>query len=157
MHPNCGRFGAWYIHLGEDGNAYSQLRRTIPRYFLQVCSFGAVLTVHSICSHGECNRYPIRRPLSCAKYVETGLQVYACSRSNTLFAVGWGTTQSEPGFGATQDNASIKAKMINLISSVRTLMRGTKHAWLSLTSAEQMTVPLIFVNLLIIVWAITFG
>ncbi|KAK5155910.1 hypothetical protein LTS14_005476 [Recurvomyces mirabilis] len=57
--------------------------------------------------------------------------------------VGWGTSQqSEPSFGGgMQDNTSVKAKMINLISSVRTLMR----------------IPLIFLNLLIIVWAIAFG
>ena len=39
--------------------------------------------------------------------------------------VGWGNTQqSEPGFGASNDTASVKAKIVNLIASVRTLMRS---------------------------------
>ncbi|KAF2482208.1 Yos1-like protein [Neohortaea acidophila] len=65
------------------------------------------------------------------------------SEDRFLARIGWGSTQNEPaGFGgSSQDSASVKAKMINLINSVRTLMR----------------VPLIFVNLLIIIWAITFG
>lgn len=72
--------------------------------------------------------------------------------------VGWGSTQSEQGFGTMQDNASVKAKLINLINSVRTLMRGMASAeGLVQAFADILTVPLIFVNLLIIVWAITFG
>lgn len=46
------------------------------------------------------------------------------ANSNTV--VGWGSTQSDPGFGAVQDNASIKAKVINLINATRTIMRGTE-------------------------------
>ena len=40
--------------------------------------------------------------------------------------VGWGNTQQlEPGFGASSsDSASVKAKVVNLIASVRTLMRS---------------------------------
>lgn len=39
--------------------------------------------------------------------------------------VGWGNSQqSEPGFGASNDTASVKAKIVNLIASVRTLMRS---------------------------------
>ncbi|RMY94635.1 hypothetical protein D0864_05494 [Hortaea werneckii] len=60
---------------------------------------------------------------------------------NALHKVGWGSSQQEPAFGGMQDNTSVKAKMINLINSVRTLMR----------------IPLIFLNVLIIVWAIAFG
>ncbi|KAK5134652.1 hypothetical protein LTR08_006308 [Meristemomyces frigidus] len=57
--------------------------------------------------------------------------------------VGWGSsTQNEPAFGGgLQDSASVKSKLINLINSVRTLMR----------------IPLIFINALIIVWAVAFG
>jgi immediate early response 3-interacting protein 1 len=57
-----------------------------------------------------------------------------------------------------QDNTSIKAKMINLINSVRTLMRSM--APLRTLLLRQLTsnlVPLIFLNMLIIVWAIAFG
>lgn len=41
-------------------------------------------------------------------------------------AVGWGNTPIEPAFGSagSRDDASVKSKMINLISSVRTLMRS---------------------------------
>lgn len=39
--------------------------------------------------------------------------------------VGWGRTQAEPGFGATYDSTSVKAKSVNLIASVRTVMRST--------------------------------
>lgn len=38
--------------------------------------------------------------------------------------VGW-TNTLEPGFGGARDDASIKARLINLVSSVRTLMRST--------------------------------
>lgn len=40
-----------------------------------------------------------------------------------------------------QDPISLSAKMSNLINSVRTLMR----------------IPLIFLNVLIIIWAVAFG
>ena len=39
--------------------------------------------------------------------------------------VGWGRTQAEPGFGANYDSTSVKAKSVNLIASVRTVMRST--------------------------------
>lgn len=39
--------------------------------------------------------------------------------------MGWGRTQAEPGFGASYDSTSVKAKTINLIASVRTVMRST--------------------------------
>ncbi|KAI7151335.1 hypothetical protein KC343_g4169 [Hortaea werneckii] len=68
------------------------------------------------------------------------------SEDRFLARIGWGSSQQEPAFGGMQDNTSVKAKMINLINSVRTLMRRAKPA-----------VPLIFLNVLIIVWAIAFG
>ena len=40
-------------------------------------------------------------------------------------AVGWSNTVSEPAFGASSGgDASIKSKLINLMTSVRTLMRS---------------------------------
>ena len=66
-----------------------------------------------------------------------------------------------------QDNASVKSKMINLINSVRTLMRSTcytllfpgvrREASLGQHVLTAMVVPLIFLNILIIVWAVAFG
>ena len=39
--------------------------------------------------------------------------------------VGWGNTPTEPSFGGGgNDAASVKGKLVNLISSVRTLMRS---------------------------------
>lgn len=38
--------------------------------------------------------------------------------------VGWGSSAQDPGFGGVQDTTSIKAKIVNLIASVRTLMRS---------------------------------
>lgn len=49
------------------------------------------------------------------------------SEDRFLARIGWGNAQqSEPSFGGggMQDNTSVKAKMINLINSVRTLMRS---------------------------------
>ncbi|KAK7521779.1 Yos1-like protein [Phyllosticta citriasiana] len=57
-----------------------------------------------------------------------------------ILVVGWGL-QAEPAFGGVQDTTSVKAKMIHLIASVRTLMRG----------------PLIVVNTLIILYEIILG
>ncbi|RAH72137.1 YOS1 family protein [Aspergillus aculeatinus CBS 121060] len=42
--------------------------------------------------------------------------------------VGWGRMQADPAFGATYDNTSVKAKTINLIASVRTVMRSTSFS-----------------------------
>ena len=55
------------------------------------------------------------------------------SEDRFLARIGWGNAQqqSEPSFGGgagAQDNASVKAKMINLINSVRTLMRSTSYS-----------------------------
>lgn len=49
------------------------------------------------------------------------------SEDRFLARIGWGNSQqSEASFGGgSQDNTSVKAKMINLINSVRTLMRST--------------------------------
>ena len=80
-------------------------------------------------------------------------------RTDSDRTVGWGSTQSEPaGFGAMPDNASIKSKMVNLINSVRTLMSGKGMLESSgYIITELRTVPLIFVNVLIIAYIITLG
>ncbi|KAK7729574.1 hypothetical protein SLS57_002062 [Botryosphaeria dothidea] len=44
------------------------------------------------------------------------------SEDRFLARIGWGQS-AEPGFGGVQDSQSVKAKLINLIASVRTLMR----------------------------------
>ncbi|GAQ34151.1 protein transport protein YOS1 [Aspergillus niger] len=45
------------------------------------------------------------------------------SEDRFLARIGWGRTQNDPAFGATYDTTSVKAKTINLIASVRTVMR----------------------------------
>ncbi|KAF7189370.1 Protein transport protein YOS1 [Pseudocercospora fuligena] len=69
--------------------------------------------------------------------------VAVLSEDRFLARIGWGSSQqsSEPSFGQQGDSQSIKSKLINLITSIRTLMR----------------IPLIFLNVLIIVWAVAFG
>ena len=49
---------------------------------------------------------------------------YGRGRNLIRKLVGWGNTPNEPAFGASNDAASVKGKLVNLISSVRTLMRS---------------------------------
>ncbi|KAJ5172993.1 Protein transport protein Y [Penicillium capsulatum] len=63
------------------------------------------------------------------------------SEDRFLARIGWGRTQAEPGFGASYDSSSVKAKSINLIASVRTVMR----------------IPLIIINTIIIVYELILG
>ncbi|KAL1958211.1 hypothetical protein VTO42DRAFT_5067 [Malbranchea cinnamomea] len=62
------------------------------------------------------------------------------SEDRFLARVGWGR-QYDPGFGATPDTSSIKAKTVNLIASVRTVMR----------------IPLIAINIIIIIYELILG
>ncbi|KAJ5217190.1 hypothetical protein N7468_010198 [Penicillium chermesinum] len=63
------------------------------------------------------------------------------SEDRFLARIGWGNTQVDPGFGAAYDSTSVKAKTINLIASVRTVMR----------------IPLIAINTIIIVYELILG
>ncbi|KAJ5898969.1 Protein transport protein Y [Penicillium taxi] len=63
------------------------------------------------------------------------------SEDRFLARIGWGRTQAEPGFGATYDSTSVKAKSVNMIASVRTVMR----------------IPLIVINTTIIVYELILG
>lgn len=64
------------------------------------------------------------------------------SEDRFLARIGWSATNFDTGFGQQgPDNTSVKAKMINLIASVRTLMR----------------IPLIGINTLIIIYAFILG
>ncbi|GFF27615.1 protein transport protein YOS1 [Aspergillus udagawae] len=63
-----------------------------------------------------------------------GRLVYVCcllinavailSEDRFLARIGWGRTQTDPAFGAAYDSTSVKAKSVNLIASVRTVMRS---------------------------------
>ncbi|OJJ40444.1 hypothetical protein ASPWEDRAFT_166511 [Aspergillus wentii DTO 134E9] len=58
------------------------------------------------------------------------------SEDRFLARVGWGRTQVDTGFGATHDSTSVKAKFVDLIASVRTVMR----------------IPLIVINTIVIIY-----
>ncbi|EKG22066.1 Yos1-like protein [Macrophomina phaseolina MS6] len=62
------------------------------------------------------------------------------SEDRFLARIGWGQS-AEPGFGGVQDTQSVKAKLINLIASVRTLMR----------------IPLIGINTMVILYELILG
>ncbi|KAI9828679.1 MAG: hypothetical protein M1832_001782 [Thelocarpon impressellum] len=65
------------------------------------------------------------------------------SEDRFLARIGWSAQSFEPSFGSggSQDSTSIKAKMVNLIASVRTLMR----------------IPLIAINTLVIAYELVLG
>ncbi|KAI1933174.1 hypothetical protein LOZ58_004469 [Ophidiomyces ophidiicola] len=63
------------------------------------------------------------------------------SEDRFLARIGWGRTQSDPGFGTVNDDSSIKAKSVNLIASVRTVMR----------------IPLIAINTVVILYELILG
>ncbi|KAL4913369.1 Yos1-like protein [Aspergillus aurantiobrunneus] len=63
------------------------------------------------------------------------------SEDRFLARIGWGRPQADPAFGSTYDSTSVKAKTINLIASVRTVMR----------------IPLIVINTIIIVYELILG
>jgi len=64
------------------------------------------------------------------------------SEDRFLARIGWGSTSAvEPAFGGQSDSANVKAKLVNLIASVRTLLR----------------IPLIFLNSLVILYLLILG
>jgi len=64
------------------------------------------------------------------------------SEDRFLARVGWSNTVSEPAFGSGGGgDASVKSKLINLVTSVRTLMR----------------IPLIVINSILIVYELVLG
>ncbi|KFZ04076.1 hypothetical protein V502_10427, partial [Pseudogymnoascus sp. VKM F-4520 (FW-2644)] len=64
------------------------------------------------------------------------------SEDRFLARIGWSASSAtEPAFGAGPGDASVKSKIVNLIASVRTLMR----------------IPLIGINLLVIVYELILG
>ncbi|KAF2754204.1 Yos1-like protein [Pseudovirgaria hyperparasitica] len=66
--------------------------------------------------------------------------VAVLSEDRFLARIGWGSSAQADQFGGP-DTASFKAKMINLISSIRTVMR----------------IPLIAINTLVIVYELILG
>ncbi|KAH7123853.1 Yos1-like protein [Dendryphion nanum] len=62
------------------------------------------------------------------------------SEDRFLARIGWTAGSADPGFGARSDD-SIKAKLVNMISSVRTLMR----------------IPLMLINTLMILYLLVLG
>ncbi|KAI4148378.1 MAG: hypothetical protein LQ340_005114 [Diploschistes diacapsis] len=109
--------------------------------------------------------------------------VAVLSEDRFLARIGWGSVPQSPGFGGQQDAQSVKAKIVNLIASVRTLMRSTspfsspsllrpplsrspaaapletqRRARTRGSMADPLNaVPLIFVNTFIIVYELLLG
>ncbi|RMJ24945.1 hypothetical protein PHISP_04181 [Aspergillus sp. HF37] len=79
------------------------------------------------------------RLVYCAVLIVNAIAVL--SEDRFLARIGWGRTQSDPAFGAMYDNTSVKAKSVNLIASVRTVMR----------------IPLIVINTVIIIYQLILG
>ncbi|CEN59776.1 Yos1-like protein [Aspergillus pseudodeflectus] len=63
------------------------------------------------------------------------------SEDRFLARIGFGRTQADPAFGASYDSTSVKAKIINLIASVRTVAR----------------IPLIVINTIVIIYELILG
>ncbi|KAF2221973.1 Yos1-like protein, partial [Elsinoe ampelina] len=63
------------------------------------------------------------------------------SEDRFLARIGWSSASQDAGFGGVQDTTSVKAKIVNLIASVRTLMR----------------IPLIAINTVIILYELILG
>jgi hypothetical protein len=64
------------------------------------------------------------------------------SEDRFLNRIGWGSTNQPDQYGFTSDNdASVKTKLINLISAIRTLLR----------------VPLIAINTVVIIYELILG
>ncbi|RGP75456.1 yos1-like domain-containing [Fusarium longipes] len=72
--------------------------------------------------------------------------VAVLSEDRFLARINLSPASYDPAFGAGPD-ASVKAKIINLIASVRTIMRNT----------DVLPVPLIFVNSVIILYELILG
>lgn len=90
-----------------------------------ISSIDSILILVSHHPHHQRHRSPLRRPLPCPEYVPLPCPVEnQTNRSNHgYYTVGWGRSQPD-AFGATQDSTSIKAKSVDLIASVRTVMRS---------------------------------
>ncbi|KAF2750701.1 Yos1-like protein [Sporormia fimetaria CBS 119925] len=63
------------------------------------------------------------------------------SEDRFLARIGWTATAADPGFGAPRDDASVKARLVQFVSSVRTLMR----------------IPLMFINTVLIIYLLVLG
>lgn len=81
--------------------------------------------------------------------------------SNVRLTVGWGRNQAmmnQGGFGAMPQEPGLKANMMNLIHSIRTVMRSE---YLSFTEFKSdslfMPVPLILLNILTILFKLIAG
>ncbi|KAL0076092.1 Yos1-like-domain-containing protein [Phycomyces blakesleeanus] len=88
--------------------------------------------------------------------------VAVLSEDRFLAKIGW-NAQSDAGFGSDQTQ-SIKSKMVNLISAVRTLMRSKFRLKMDSKKKRKMlklnifvVVPLIAINIIVIIYEIILG
>lgn len=92
--------------------------------FLGRLVYCAVLIVNAIAVLSE-DRFLARSTSLVPQSIHQPNQAKQSTNHTNSIAVGWGRTQSDPAFGAMYDNTSVKAKSVNLIASVRTVMRST--------------------------------
>lgn len=73
-----------------------------------------------------------------------------------LTKVGWSTNSRANGFDDPSNDASVKQRLVHLISAVRVLLRSTCLTLLRETN-YSFTVPLIAINIVVIVYEILLG
>lgn len=80
--------------------------------------------------------------------------------TDSLCQVGWGRTQADAGFGG-RDDSGTKARTVDLIASVRTVMRSMALDHEGLERQTLLTksnaVPLIAINTIIILYELVLG
>jgi hypothetical protein len=59
------------------------------------------------------------------------------ANNHNRFIVGWGRSQADPTFGTSHDSTSVKAKTVDLIASVRTVMRSMYRPTPSMASSRK--------------------
>lgn len=101
---------------------FLQSASPISRQHLKICHVFDPLIPSSLSDHISRSLHPL--PFLGAK---TKFGNSCPLTLSSISTVGWGNTPIEPAFGSagSREDASVKSKLINLISSVRTLMRST--------------------------------
>ncbi|CAG7556840.1 unnamed protein product [Fusarium equiseti] len=138
-HPKCGSLEVFYM-----------VDISLTTRPLQGAHANSSLSLHSPHQRHRC---PFRRSLPRAQYESTPISstnISAHVLSYTFYAVNLSPASYDPAFGAGPD-ASVKAKIINLIASVRTIMRNY------IPETNAIVVPLIFVNSVIILYELILG
>jgi hypothetical protein len=106
------------LHIREPNLQYVQI--LCPKFPSEI---PAQKSNHSpsACPPRKRHRHPLRGPLSRSRYGPSAPSPVAAQLTCT---VGWSNSVPDASFSASAGDASIKSKLINLMTSVRTLMRS---------------------------------